>query len=182
MSHLAEGWRRVKHSQLSCFLSACRQAGPVRPEGKGLFEMIERDPAWRWCVHQYLSLEKTWEECEYNVFLWAPRPLPAWGDKLQFLWCYWLQPLAQKVVPVQHFIVKLMLAYFDVTEVLMSFLSRLHSKQIFFLETAVLREMGVSKRIEVCTCYKNSKSKWYIKWLLLGLNDCCWTLKKPLNK
>lgn len=119
------------------------QARPVRPEGQGLFEMIERDSAWRWRVpHQYLSLKKTWEECEYNICLWAPRPLPAWGDKLQLLWCYCLQPLAQKVVPVQHFTVKLMLAYFGVTKVLMSFLSRLHSKQIFFLETAVLREIN----------------------------------------
>lgn len=60
---------------------------------------------------------------------------------------------------VQHFIVKLMVAYFDVTEVLMPFLSRLHSKQIFFLETAVLKEMGVSKTIKVCTCCKNNKNK-----------------------
>lgn len=63
--------------------------------------------------HQYLSLEKTWEECEY-ICLWAPSPLSTWGDKLQLLWYYCFQPSAQKVVPVQHLIVKLMLAYFDV--------------------------------------------------------------------
>lgn len=69
-----------------------------------------------------------------------------------------------------------------VTKVLMPFSSRLYLKQIFFLEISVLREMGVSKRIKVCPFYKNNKSQCYIKWLLLGLNDCSLTLKKPLKR
>lgn len=49
----------------------------------------------------------------------------------------------------------------------MPFSSRLHSKKIFFLEIAVLQQVGVTKMIKVYMFYKNNKNKWYIKWLLL---------------
>lgn len=105
-----------------------------------------------------------WQKRTHTAWRWCPPPIPQLGKDMRRMWIHLLVSSKSSSYmrrQVTAFVMLLSSAsgieggaspafhsradvglLWCVTEVLMPFSSRLHSRQIFFLETAVLREMG----------------------------------------
>lgn len=94
----------------------------MRPEGTGLFEMVGRGPAWRWCVpHQHPGLEKTHQKSLNTMSACDVQDALSCMRRRVTAFVMLLSSASGReggtypvLSKVEHFIVKLMLANFDV--------------------------------------------------------------------